>query len=479
MPNIESKISLAREASLKHRKFIGFIVVAILGLIGMSALFWLSDRFKFSENKPIVVNNEPTDQPTIAVTTSGAERDSFLQQLKIFQDELEPALDAASAGEWAAEQYAKTMRYKDEALAAFAAGKYVSALGLLQIATDVAKEILADSERQFQNDLAAAIAAFNREDQVSAKALIESALLFKPEAPTALAYQVRIGLLPEVLPLLKRAEQARRENDPEVELAQLKEIIRLDPARQELAARHQALTVQIREHRFTDYINQGMQAVRRDDLTVAQKFSQQAKKIDPKRPELVLLRQNIDQLDQQLAKQNYLRQAQQAVAQDNWVQAYHFYQQAKVLDSADAVAVDGEKLAGQMIKAHEQLSFYLAQPQRLASSNIAVAARASLKETETLNRQSPGLEQKSRKLIALLDGYRGSVSVTILSDNKTNISVRRVGQIGKTLKKIISLKPGSYRFEGKRKGYRSKLIEVQVRPDSQSQVVTLVCDEPI
>ena len=56
--------------------------------------------------------------------------------------------------------------------------------------------------------------------------------------------------------------------------------------------------------------------------------------------------------------------------------------------------------------------------------------------------------------------------------------MRGVGRIGRTLEKTISLKPGLYSFEGKRTGYRSKLIEVAVKAGGGAPLeVRVVCDE--
>ena len=79
----------------------------------------------------------------------------------------------------------------------------------------------------------------------------------------------------------------------------------------------------------------------------------------------------------------------------------------------------------------------------------------------------------------LLKAYSKKVSVKIISDGVTNISVRGVGKVGLTNEKTIDLRPGRYTFEGKRIGYRSKLIQVEVPPNSGILVVEIFSDERI
>ena len=79
----------------------------------------------------------------------------------------------------------------------------------------------------------------------------------------------------------------------------------------------------------------------------------------------------------------------------------------------------------------------------------------------------------------LLKAYSTKVQVKVVSNGVTNISVRGVGKVGLTNEKTIDLKPGKYMFEGKRTGYRSKLIQVEVLPNAESIVVEILSDERI
>ena len=71
------------------------------------------------------------------------------------------------------------------------------------------------------------------------------------------------------------------------------------------------------------------------------------------------------------------------------------------------------------------------------------------------------------------------VNVNVISDGKTFVSVRGVGKVGETTGKTIQLKPGTYSFEGKREGYRSKLIEVSIPLNRSDVQVTVIADERI
>ena len=80
----------------------------------------------------------------------------------------------------------------------------------------------------------------------------------------------------------------------------------------------------------------------------------------------------------------------------------------------------------------------------------------------------------------MVEAMQTPVQVLILSDNDTDIGIRGVGRIGRVEKRIVELRPGTYLFEGKRKGYRSKLVEVTIDGGGSPPVeVRIICDERV
>ena len=78
-----------------------------------------------------------------------------------------------------------------------------------------------------------------------------------------------------------------------------------------------------------------------------------------------------------------------------------------------------------------------------------------------------------------MDLYQIEVDLIVVSDNATYIIVRSHGQVGKTLRRTIRLRPGMRVFEGTRAGYKSKLVTVDIKPEAPPVEVTVICDEKI
>ena len=410
----------------------------------------------------------------------GRDRDAFKARMRRFEAETEPALMATSPAQWAPDALRSILEYKEKSLRAFGAGHYASALGLLQGAEDGAREALRAAQERFELGLEAAVAAFETPDHSSADESIRRALLFRPDDPRALSWQARIDTLPEVIPLLEAANRARAENDLRAELAALKAVTRLDPARTGAGERARFLAGEIAEREFGASVAAGFRAVENRDLVAASRTLGKARSLFPGREEVGLLEREVRRLDRDLTLERHLEDAESFAADDDWGRAQASFLKAGAADSASAAAVNGLKLAGRILRASREVAGHLERPERLSSDNVAAAVRTLLDDVRTLAPMSPRLARDAQALKRALDEAGTPVPVLVRSDGKTEVAVRGVGRVGRTLEKTISLKPGLYSFEGKRTGYRSKLVEVVVKADGNVPLeVRVICDERI
>jgi hypothetical protein len=69
------------------------------------------------------------------------------------------------------------------------------------------------------------------------------------------------------------------------------------------------------------------------------------------------------------------------------------------------------------------------------------------------------------------------VAVRLLSDERTEVSVLRVGALGRFREKALTLRPGSYVVVGTRPGYRDSRHTLVVPPGRSPQPLTVRCEE--
>ena len=76
----------------------------------------------------------------------------------------------------------------------------------------------------------------------------------------------------------------------------------------------------------------------------------------------------------------------------------------------------------------------------------------------------------------MLTKFSEEINITIISDNKTQVTVQNVGSIGVFNQKEIKLNPGKYTFVGKRKGFVTirRVIDL-----NQSTTIKIQCIEKL
>ncbi|MEP4886942.1 MAG: hypothetical protein ABJ215_11285, partial [Alphaproteobacteria bacterium] len=92
---------------------------------------------------------------------------------------------------------------------------------------------------------------------------------------------------------------------------------------------------------------------------------------------------------------------------------------------------------------------------------------------------SPRLAAQADSLAGVVAAYAVKMPVRIVSDGKTNITVRGVGIVGKITERTIELRPGRYTFEGVREGFQAVLVRVDIAPGQADLVLEIVPDERI
>ena len=406
-------------------------------------------------------------------------RDLFKGELKAFEASFEPKLRVASVHQWAAEMYDKIFEHKQAALRAFSEGNYSSALTQIRAAANDSSRILEVTDAKFDNHLKAAVSAFESNQFEIARTEVALALMMKPNHSIAQEYRGRIELMPKVPGYLEGSYKARAENDFRSERSYLEKVIQLDPARKKERSRLKILRKKIAEEDFASLLSQGIRAVESRDVGAARTSLKNARRIFPNRAELSLLKKGIKRLDLELSLAGSLSDANQAISHDDWDRAYQAFSKAKLIDPANTAAAEGERIAAEVLTGRQGLDSFVERPARLSSKAVTAAAKRMLESIRHLIALSPTLKARSEQLSKLISQANRPVEVMVKSDGKTEITVRRVGIVGKTLEKVINLRPGDYTFEGKRAGYKSKLVKLTVLFNGTGIQIRIICDEQI
>ncbi len=472
---LEEKLRKASQYHAKNNKrMLSMLAIAAFVIAIFIMAMWL---FDFNTNTGVTEVAIAVKTPPSADTSKL--REQFIQQLHLYENDIAPALANANLKAWNADKELVIAALKNKASVSFATGDYPAALQELSDLESMARQLLTQREEMFSSALSMAKNALAIDNHIEAKQHISKALLLKPDNPDALKLAQRIGTLPKILELLKKAAVARTENNPEKEYTAVAEALKLDPDRQALKQRKAALEESIKESQFAPLIALGLDRVKHRKLQQARSSYHKAKQLYPGRSELRVLNTAINRLAVALDLESAKTRGKAAIDRDQWNEAQSVYAAAAKRHPDDKTIRDGLQLSNKLVSLHQVLSDYLRQPERLAAGNVAAGARQALDQVHIFAQNSQSLSRKETELKALLVQANIKIPVTVTSDNQTYILVKGIGKIGITQQRTIRLKAGTYTFEGIREGYKSKLVEVRIPIGSHSFDVKVVCDERI
>jgi hypothetical protein len=110
---------------------------------------------------------------------------------------------------------------------------------------------------------------------------------------------------------------------------------------------------------------------------------------------------------------------------------------------------------------------------------VRAAARDTLARAGNISNAGPVLQKQLATLKDWIARADVPVSVALQSDNVTQVTIYRVGQLGTFAERSLELVPGSYTVVGTRPGYRDVRREINVRPGAASEPVVIRCEDRI
>ena len=93
--------------------------------------------------------------------------------------------------------------------------------------------------------------------------------------------------------------------------------------------------------------------------------------------------------------------------------------------------------------------------------------------------QKPRLKAQTMELKRLLKLANTPVSISLVSDNLTDVTLFRIGKLQRFNNKKIIILPGKYVAVGIRNGYRDVRVEFKVIPEQFLKPIEVMCKEEI
>lgn len=403
----------------------------------------------------------------------------FQERYRFLTTELFPVIEASSQEAFVQTALNDIQETETVAIQAFDRSDFKVAALSVETAITAAEKLKNEIAENFQLAFQQAEVAFHNNDFNNASQSIDRALRLNPQSAEAGNLRQRIAVLPDILSLYKKVAEAEVQNQLLEQYKYMEAILQLDPARQDIASQIGPLGERIKSIRYNDLLREAGQLIDADELNRARTAIKKANAIYPGRGDTASLTRKIDAIEKKRRINSLLSAAKNSEANDNWPDALQRYEQVLTEDASNQQAENGKEKANRIIRANNRAVDILNQQSRMQDPRIHQRITEFVEQIKPMARDSQVLADTVMSLENTLSLWQQKRSITVISDGKSDIKVRRVGNVGKTKSRDIQLKPGNYEFECTRKGYRSNIVKHFVPPDIEKTSVTIVCNVPI
>ena len=388
-------------------------------------------------------------------------------------------LEKRAVQRWGGLRFKQAQAVYAEGDAAYVARNYDIATGKYSEAIEIVAPLLDEVDRVFASTLSAARAALDAAETVEALRLFELAVAISPSHADAQAGYTRARNLDTVLSLTDQGFEF--EGDLELEAARqsFARAVEIDPKWQPAQVGLQRVLATVRQMEFDQRMTEGLTALAERDYPGARAAFRMAQQIFPESREPADGLQQVDQGTRLQRIAAFERRAETEERDEAWETAVDTYTSILEIDANLLFAQQGLGRAQQMAALHEQLDEYIAKPDSLSAASTMSRATGLVVDITRMPQIGPRLSGQRDQLSRLLKRAATPLTVQLVSDNITNVSIYKVGKLGSFETRELDLRPGTYVAVGSRAGYRDVRLEFRVAPEIELQPVVVRCEEAI
>ncbi len=251
------------------------------------------------------------------------------------------------------------------------------------------------------------------------------------------------------------------------------------PARAPSGAEKPATNGTLGDDGYAKAAGEGFAALGAGQLEKARRAFETAHRLRPDGPEAKEGLRRVDAARTSRTLSVRRAEAQDMEDEERWQDAIDAYDAVLRQDGSLAWAQDGRARAGARLQLGQSLQALIEHPERLSNPRLRDEAAALLQTAEQQPDSGPVLRTQIARLTALLPALDKPVRLSLVSDNRTQVSIPSVGSFGSFARRDIDLKPGRYTVIGTREGYREVRRDITVTPGEEFLTVNVSCSEPI
>ena len=453
-----------------------YTTAAIVLLVLIGAFYWLPEpQIERSAQPATATSSRPDDSKPAAIDDNSSLAPFAAAQQTRDREKVQLALaefverqilleDTMQVDQWGAGALEAAMNQAKEGDGLFVDEQYDSALAAYQQAVIKINEVITQGNELYQEFLQKGNAALLTLDAAAAEEAFNQALTIKPSDMDATAGLTRAQGLPVIISKLRSAKNHELGGRYDDALAVYNDIARLDPLTPNLDKLRAAARAAKTGDDVAAHISRGFAALQSQRFDQARSAFNAALSLDS---DNAVAKGGLQQVAEQYDLAvigDYQRQAEMAMAQEQWLDATDAFQAVLDLDKNIQFAKQGLAQAKAHERAQRLMTRIVNEPTKLSNEKLYLDAQNIAQKAQQLEFAGEELQRLQREVSNLLSLYADPVEVTLLSDNATNIVMSNVGELGLFERRTISLRPGAYTIRGSQNGCRDIYLTVEVLP---------------
>jgi tetratricopeptide (TPR) repeat protein len=478
-------IEAAQERSASRSSMLVVVGGSVVALVAAATVFvWVPrHQAEVRARAQAAATATHVEQPAAPVETLSAEEkaalksqaETLLAGLLTQQNRL-TAQNVASWGGDSWQHYETLQRAGEDA---FLANDFRTAVESYADASALGEELLKRAGQTVEGALTAAAAAFAAGNVDLAIKQYDIVLGIDPEHATAKAGRARAERLPDVLALVRRADEQRTSGELQQAVATYREALAIDSGWEPARLAIEEVTKAIKDNDYEQRMSAASSALGKEEFDEAAKQFAAALKL---RPNAAAAKEGLTQAEEG-AKLDKIALAQARgfafEKRELWDQAIAQYRDVLATDPTVLFAQTGLDRATSRAGLDAKLKNLIENPTLLFGDTALASARELLDVAGEVGEKGPRLEGQIKDLSRLVTLATTPIPVRLESDQLTEVTLYRVGALGTFVSKQVELRPGTYTAIGSRDGYRDVRRTFTVVPGRELAPVSVVCIEQI
>ncbi|MDP2562576.1 hypothetical protein [Psychrobium sp. 1_MG-2023] len=472
------------------------LLVALLCLL--LALYWVLFYLPTSDLIPAqqAIHTQPS-QPTGALPAKRIEQSPWqdAQQAKLrrqAQDILsviltqQTKLEAMGVTKWANLEYLEAINKAHAGDEHYQQQQFSIAIDTYQQVLTLFTAIEASSDEHFTRYLAAGEQALAQNNASLAKQKLTVALQINPNHQAATQAYDRSLVLDQVNTLINQGKVLVSEQKLIEAKTQFSKAIALDSHSQAAREQLQSTDLAITQRDFSAEMSKGYKQMHQHRYHTAIKHFKQAKQLYATSANGVeqrtMAQQAITQSSNLLTQgriDTFIAQAKVLEQQEAWQLVIEQYQQALSLDSSLITAKVGQLSAQARLQQQKQLNQIINKPLRLNNERIYQQSLSHYQQALKTLQPGPKLAEQLVQVKYTLTQAKTPVSVKIDSDNYTDVTLYKVGNLGNFSTKTLTLTPGLYTIVGSRDGFQDVRHQFSINANEKNKTILVQCDKRV